>query len=158
MQEVLDEEEFLDFVETIEPYYIMGAISNARINFMILEQIFRVTGVYKQLCDEHEFLDPLFKQAKKGNIVSLFQKKKVRDGTTTKEVDAELLTTALHIITKLTAVPEKYWAGDQRLNLGIWCTDENLSIDGETIETVDLSDDAGSYLAEVGSLISARNR
>lgn len=95
---------------------------------MILEQILRVTGFYKNLVDEHEFLDVIFKQAKTGKIDSLFKNDEVRKAVYEK-------------LTNLTGLPEKYWSGEERIKLDIKCTEGKLKIDGNTIDKVDLSDD-----------------
>lgn len=103
--------------------------TNIKINYLLLEQILRVTGTYKNLCDEHEFLDIIFKQAKTGNIDTLFR-------------DEEAMETALGIIEHITGVSAKYWAGDERIKLGIRCKNKELNYDdGESIDTVDLDND-----------------
>ncbi|SKA98625.1 hypothetical protein SAMN05443428_13021 [Caloramator quimbayensis] len=110
----------------------MNNITNIKINYMILEQILKVTGTYKNLCDEYEFLDVIFKQAKTGEIDSLFKNDDARD-------------TAFGIIENITGVPAKYWLGEERIKLGIRCTNANLNCDGESIDTVDLENDRPFY-------------
>jgi hypothetical protein len=95
---------------------------------MLLEQILRVTGVYKTLCDEHEFLDVIFNQAKFGKLDDLFKDDNARE-------------TALGIIENITGVSAKYWSGDERIKLGIRCNNEDLNYDGESMDTVDLAND-----------------
>lgn len=106
----------------------MNTITNIKINYMLLEQILRVTGTYKNLCDEHEFLDVIFKQAKTGEIDSLFNDDNARD-------------TAFGIIEDITGVSAEYWSGEERIKLGIRCTNADLNYDGESIDTIDLSED-----------------
>lgn len=102
----------------------MNVITNVKINYMLLEQILRVTGMYKNLCDEHEFLDFIFKQTKTGSITSLFK-------------DEAALNDGLEFIEKITGVSKKYWAGEERIKLGIRCKNH----DGVSIDTIDLSTD-----------------
>lgn len=106
----------------------MNNVTNIKVNYMILEQILRVTGVYKTLCDEHEFLDVIFKQAKVGKLDDLFKDDNARE-------------IALGIIENITGVSAKYWSGDERIKLGIRCNNEDLSLDDESIDTVDLEKD-----------------
>ena len=74
----------------------MNNITNIKVNYMLLEQILRITGVYKTLCDEHEFLDVIFKKAKIGKLDNLFKDDDARE-------------TALGIIKNITGVSTKYW-------------------------------------------------
>jgi hypothetical protein len=106
----------------------MNTNTNIKVNYMILEQIFRITGVYKTLCDEHEFLDIIFKQAKTGNLYDLFKDDNARE-------------TAVGIIENITGVASKYWSGEEKIKLGIRCNNEDLNYDGESIDTVDLAND-----------------
>ncbi len=104
----------------------MNNITNIKVNYMILEQILRITGVYKTLCDEHEFLDILFKHAKTGNLDTF---------------DAIAQKIAFELLENITGLPEKYWSGDAQIKLGIRCNNEDLSLDNESIDTVDLAND-----------------
>lgn len=110
--------------------------TNIKINYLLLEQILRVTGTYKTIVDEHEFLDIIFKQVKTGNIDTLFR-------------DEEAKETALGIIENITGVHAKYWAGDERIKLGIRCKNKELSYDGESIDSVELENDE-KYISEEG--------
>lgn len=110
--------------------------SNIKINYMLLEQILRVTGTYKTIVDEHEFLDVIFKQAKTGNIDTLFRNKEAKE-------------TALEIIENITGIHAKYWDGKERIKLGIRCKIKELNYDGESIDTVDLDNDE-KYISEDG--------
>ena len=110
--------------------------TNIKINYMLLEQILRVTGTYKNICDEHEFLDVIFKQAKTGDIDTLFRNEEAKE-------------TALEIIENITGVSAKYWAGDERIKLGIRCKNEKLNDDDSSIDTVDLENDE-KYISEEG--------
>ena len=107
---------------------LLNKITNIKVNYMLLEQIFRVTGVYKTLCDEHEFLDVIFKQAKTGKLDDLFTDNNARE-------------TAIGIIENITGVSAKYWSGDEKIKLGIRCNNEDLNYDEESIDTVDLVND-----------------
>lgn len=112
----------------------MSTITNIKVNYMLLEQILRVTGTYKNICDEYknlhgyDFIDDMFKRAKTGDINPLFQDDTARD-------------IILGIIENITGLPAKYWSGEERIKLGIRCKNEDLNYDGESIDTVDLSDD-----------------
>lgn len=107
----------------------MNSISNIKVNYMLIEQILRVTGTYKNLCDEYEFLDVIFKQARTGEIDSLFRDDNARN-------------TAFGIIEDKLGVSEKYLSGKERIELGIYCIDETLIYDDESFDNVDLSRDA----------------
>lgn len=98
---------------------------NIIINYLLLEQILRITGTYKNVCNEHEFLPEIFKQAKTGDINSLFQDDNTKD-------------TALGIIENLTGVPTKYWDGSEGVRLGTRLTDVNLSYDGDSIDNANI--------------------
>jgi hypothetical protein len=113
----------------------MNKITNIKVNYMLLEQILRVTGAYKTLCDEHEFLDVIFKQAKTGKLDDLF-------------TDDYALETAIGIIENITGVSAKYWLGNEKIKLGIRCNNEDLSLDDESIDTVDLEND-NPYFEEI---------
>ncbi|MBU3072833.1 hypothetical protein [Clostridium estertheticum] len=106
----------------------MNNITNMKVNYMLLEQILRVTGVYKTLCDEYEFLDFIFKKAKIGKLYELTKDDEVRE-------------TACRIIENITGVASKYWSGEERIKLGIRCNNEELNYDKESIDTVDLTND-----------------
>lgn len=110
--------------------------TNIKINYMLLEQILRVTGTYKNLCDEHEFLDVIFKKAKTGDMDSLFRDDNARN-------------TALGIIEDITGVPKKYWSGEERIKLNIVLDigeNEELNLDGgESIDTVNIENDSPFY-------------
>lgn len=106
----------------------MSTITNIKINYMVLEQILRVTGTYKLICDEHEFLDVIFKQAKTGKIDTLFR-------------DDEAAETTFSIIEGFTGLPIKYWSGVERIKFGISCVNGKLKYDGGSINTVDLTHD-----------------
>lgn len=110
--------------------------TNIKINYMLLEQILRVTGTYKNLCDEHEFLDIIFKQAKTGEIDTLFK-------------DEEAKETAIGIIEHISGIHKKYWSGEERIKLGIRCKNKELNYDGESIDTIDLSNDE-RYISKDG--------
>jgi len=96
---------------------------------MILEQILRITGTYKLICDEHEFLDVIFKQAKTGEIIKLFK-------------NDEAAETTFSIIEGFTGLPSKYWSGVERIKFGISCSNGKLNYDSGSINTVDLTNDA----------------
>ncbi len=98
---------------------------NIIINYLLLEQILRVTGTYKNVCNEHEFLPEIFEQGKIGNINSLFQDDNAKD-------------TALGIIENLTGVPTKYWSGTEGIKLGIRLKDIDLSYDGDSIDNTNI--------------------
>ena len=106
----------------------MSIITNIKINYMIIEQILRVTGFYKNLVNKHEFFDVTFKQAKNGEIDYLYRDEETR------EVIFEKLT-------DLTGLSKEYLSGDKRINLDIKCINKDLNYDGESIETIDLSND-----------------
>lgn len=109
--------------------------TNIKINYMLLEQILMVTGTYKNICNEqHEFLDVIFKQAKTGEIDSLF-----KDEKGVFNVDAKNI--AFDIIENLTGVSRKYWSGQERIKLSMRCKHEDLNSDGGSINTVDLKND-----------------
>lgn len=100
---------------------------------MILEQILRITGVYKNLCDEYEFLEIIFKKAKTGKIDDLFRDDNVRN-------------TAFRIIEDITGVPEKYLSGEERIKLNIelekrYKANNDLKSDDKSIDTIDLKND-----------------
>lgn len=109
----------------------MSKITNIKINYLILEQILRVTGLYKNICDEYEslhgydFIDDIFKRAKTGDIDPLFQDDTARD-------------IILGIIENITGVPTKYWSGEERIKLSIRCKNKDLIYDDKTIDTIDL--------------------
>jgi hypothetical protein len=110
---------------------------NIIINYLLLEQILRITGTYKNVCNEHEFLPEIFKQAKTGDINSLFQDDNTKD-------------TALGIIENLTGVPTKYWSGQERVKLGIRCKNKNLIADTtKSIDAINLSNDDGTMYKEI---------
>ncbi|MFL0194356.1 hypothetical protein ACJDU8_02015 [Clostridium sp. WILCCON 0269] len=115
----------------------MNTITNIKINYMLLEQILRVTGTYKGLCDEHEFLDIIFKQAKTGRIDNLFR-------------DDAAQQTTLKIIQDLTGLSTKYWSGEQRIELDIVCEDAYLNYDGGSIDTVNLENDCPFFDKDEG--------
>lgn len=98
---------------------------NIIINYLLLEQILRITGTYKNICNEHEFLPEIFKQAKTGDVNPLFQNNNAKD-------------TALGIIERLTGVSTKYWSGQESIKLGIRIKDIDLSYDGLSIDTANL--------------------
>ena len=98
---------------------------NIIINYLLLEQVLRVTGTYKNVCNEHEFLPKIFKQANTGDINSLFQ----NDGAKV---------TVLGIIENLTGVPTKYWSGTEGIKLGIRLKDIDLSYDGDSIDNTNI--------------------
>lgn len=98
---------------------------NFIINYLLLEQILRITGTYKTICDEYEFLPEIFKQAKTGDINTLFQDDNAKD-------------TALGIIENLTGVSTKYWSGTEGIKLGIRLSDIDLSYDGDSIDNTNI--------------------
>lgn len=110
---------------------------NIIINYLLLEQILRVTGTYKNVCNEYEFLPEIFKQAKTGDINLLFQDDNAKD-------------TALGIIENLTGVPTKFWSGQERIKLGIRCSNSSLVNNyTHSIDVIDLKNDNGTMYAEV---------
>ncbi len=110
---------------------------NIIINYLLLEQILRITGTYKNICDEYDFLPEIFKRAKTGDINSLFQNDNAKD-------------TALGIIEKLTGVHTKYWSGQERIKLGIRCSNSNLICNMDhSIDVIDLRNDNGTMYKEV---------
>lgn len=108
---------------------MVNKVTNIKINYMLLEQIIRVMGVYKNLSDEYPFLDVMFKAAKTGEIDSLFSDDGTRDF-------------AFKKIAEITGVPEDYWAGYKRIYLCIGLEVQDMNFDGETIDTIDLENDA----------------
>lgn len=110
--------------------------TNIKINYLLFEQILRKTGTYKNICDEHEFLDVIFKKAKTGNIDTLFRNEEAKE-------------TALEIIENITGINKKYWNGDKRIKLGIRCKNEELTFGDESIDTVNLDNDE-KYISEDG--------
>ena len=107
----------------------MNVKTNVKINYMLLEQVLRVTGTYKNLCEEYEYLDYIFKKTKTGKMADLFKSN-------------EAFNDVLEFLEKITGVPKKYWAGDERIKLGIRYNNDELNYDGKSIDTVDLADDA----------------
>jgi len=113
---------------------------NIIINYLLLEQILRIIGAYETICDEYEFLPEIFRQAKTGDINSLFKDDEVKD-------------TALRIIEDLTGVSTKYWSGQESIKLGIRCKvkylpeenrdkedikHKNLCYDGDSIDNANI--------------------
>ncbi len=144
----------------------MNSITNIKINYMILEQILRVTGTYKNLCDEYKNLHGIFaeeyKDAKKDKdaeedknngkkyfirehdiLDELFKLAKTGDinslfgNDTARDI-------VLEFIINFTGVPLKYWLGEERIKLDIvrdLGENESLHLDDASIDTVDLSKD-----------------
>lgn len=110
--------------------------TNIKINYLLLEQILRITGTYKNICDEHEFLDIIFKQAKTGEIDTLFRDKDAKE-------------TAMEVIEHISGIHKKYWEGKERIKLGIRCKNKELNYDGESIDSVNLDNDE-KYISEDG--------
>lgn len=118
--------------------------SNIKINYMIIEQVLRVTGAYKSFCEKYEFLDVLFKRAKTGVISNCF-------------ADSETEKATYKIMEDILGIPEKYLSGEERIKLGIRCKqkfteddslgngEESLVYDGESIDTIDLDNDEPYY-------------
>lgn len=103
---------------------------------MLLEQILRVIGLYKNICDEHEYMDIIFKQAKTGNIQTLFSNKEAENNV-------------FEVLEHISGISRKYWSGQERIKLGIRSKNKELIEDMESIDTVDLSKDE-RYISEEG--------
>lgn len=103
---------------------------NVIINYLILEQILRITGTYKNICEEYEFLPEVFKQARTGNLNTLFKDDEARD-------------TTFEILERLTGVSSKYWSGEEGIKLGMRLTDMKLSEDGDSIDNANIGLKAG---------------
>lgn len=137
--------------------------TNIKINYLIFEQVLRITGTYKNICDEYEFLDVIFKQAKTGEIDTLFRVKETREEKEAKETKEEKETreakkakeaeeaknTALEIIQHISGIHKKYWEGKERIKLGIRCKNKEINYDSESIDTVNIDNDE-RYISEEG--------
>jgi len=119
----------------------MSVETNIKINYMILEQILKVTGTYRIVCKEYKYLHGLklniiFKYAKEGQFDSLFPDDTSRDN-------------ALEMIENITGVSTKYWSGEERIKLNMRYkkyeskkTGMDLNIiKGESIDEIETIDD-----------------
>lgn len=104
--------------------------SNIKINYCLLEEILRLTGTYRYICAEYEFIAGLLVEARKGKFSTMFE-------------DEETMELALDVLEKLTGVSEKYWTGERRIKLGVTITDKlkAFEIDDQNINKVDLTTD-----------------
>ena len=109
--------------------------TNILINYTILEKIIRLTGNYKNICDDNEY----------PNMPSIFGM--LRSGELVKFISNDKNRVVLPILTEITGISEKYWTGEKRLTLGIRGNKDIVYYDTiSTVEKINNSEELKEYM------------
>ena len=93
---------------------------NLAINYTIIERTMRCMGIYDNICNEHEFLEKIFEEARNGTLNRLMAERTDESSVTQEAKDFEPLDeTLINPLSNLTGLSEDIITGKEQFQLRI---------------------------------------
>ena len=102
----------LNFMKKIDVSKRNETNFNLAVNFMVIENVVKLMGVYDRMCDEHEFIEKVFKLASNFELANVLYKH-AEDG------NSEFFSTYLGMMDELFGLDKDIFLGYRQLELGI---------------------------------------